>query len=72
MDIDISVLRLLEREKELPFEVLAAAIEEHHAVLLAADGDRVRPVDQAVGGRLDRPQPGAGVDLGAGRVGCRP
>ena len=28
MDIDISVLRLLEREKELPFEVLAAAIEE--------------------------------------------
>jgi N utilization substance protein A len=28
MDIDISVLRLLEREKELPFEVLAGAIEE--------------------------------------------
>ena len=28
MDIDISVLRLLEREKDLPFEVLARAIEE--------------------------------------------
>ena len=28
MDIDISVLRLMEREKELPFEVLARAIEE--------------------------------------------
>ncbi len=28
MDIDISVLRLLEREKDLPFEVLAKAIEE--------------------------------------------
>ena len=35
MDIDISVLRLLEREKELPFEVLAAAIEE--ALLTAYD-----------------------------------
>ena len=28
MDIDISVLRLMEREKDLPFEVLASAIEE--------------------------------------------
>jgi N utilization substance protein A len=28
MDIDISVLRLMEREKDLPFEVLAKAIEE--------------------------------------------
>jgi N utilization substance protein A len=28
MDIDISVLRMLEREKDLPFEVLAKAIEE--------------------------------------------
>jgi N utilization substance protein A len=35
MDIDISVLRLLEREKELPFEVLARAIEE--ALLTAYD-----------------------------------
>ncbi len=35
MDIDISVLRLLEREKELPFEVLARAIEE--ALLMAYD-----------------------------------
>ena len=28
MDIDISVLRLMEREKDLPFELLAKAIEE--------------------------------------------
>ena len=28
MDIDISVLRLMEREKDLPFEVLAIAIED--------------------------------------------
>jgi N utilization substance protein A len=35
MDIDISVLRLLEREKDLPFEVLAKAIEE--ALLTAYD-----------------------------------
>ena len=35
MDIDISVLRLMEREKELPFEVLARAIEE--ALLVAYD-----------------------------------
>jgi N utilization substance protein A len=28
MDIDISVLRLMEREKEIPFELLASAIEE--------------------------------------------
>ena len=28
MDIDISVLRLMEREKDVPFEVLARAIEE--------------------------------------------
>ena len=36
MDIDISVLRLMEREKELPFEVLARAIEE---ALLTAYGN---------------------------------
>ncbi|MFL6026724.1 MAG: transcription termination factor NusA [Friedmanniella sp.] len=36
MDIDISVLRLMEREKELPFEVLAKAIEE---ALLTAYGN---------------------------------
>jgi len=35
MDIDISVLRVLEREKDLPFEVLAKAIEE--ALLTAYD-----------------------------------
>ena len=28
MDIDISVLRLMEREKDVPFEVLVKAIEE--------------------------------------------
>ena len=35
MDIDISVLRLMEREKDLPFDVLANAIEE--ALLTAYD-----------------------------------
>jgi N utilization substance protein A len=35
MDIDISVLRVLEREKDLPFEVLVRAIEE--ALLMAYD-----------------------------------
>jgi N utilization substance protein A len=48
MDIDISVLRLLEREKELPFEVLAAAIEE--ALLTAYD-------------KTDGAVPGARVEL---------
>ena len=48
MDIDIAVLRLLEREKELPFEVLAAAIEE--ALLSAYD-------------RTDGAVPGARVEL---------
>ncbi len=48
MDIDISVLRLLEREKELPFEVLASAIEE--ALLTAYD-------------RTDGAVPGARVEL---------
>ena len=28
MDIDLSILRMLEREKEIPFEVLAGAIEQ--------------------------------------------
>ena len=31
MDIDISVLRLMEREKDLPFEVLASAIEDAYS-----------------------------------------
>ena len=35
MDIDISVLRLMEREKDLPFDVLVSAIEE--ALLSAYD-----------------------------------
>jgi N utilization substance protein A len=48
MDIDISVLRLMEREKELPFEVLASAIEE--ALLSAYE-------------RTDGAVPGARVEL---------
>ena len=28
MDIDLSILRMLEREKEISFEVLAEAIEQ--------------------------------------------
>ena len=35
MDIDISVLRLMEREKDVPFDVLVNAIEE--ALLTAYD-----------------------------------
>lgn len=56
MDIDISVLRLLEREKELPFEVLASAIEE--ALLTAYD-------------KTDGAVPGARVELNrkSGHVG---
>jgi N utilization substance protein A len=56
MDIDISVLRLLEREKELPFEVLAAAIEE--ALLTAYE-------------KTDGAVPGARVELNrkSGHVG---
>ncbi len=48
MDIDISVLRLMEREKELPFDVLVSAIEE--ALLTAYD-------------RTDGSVPGARVEL---------
>ena len=48
MDIDISVLRLMEREKEIPFETLVGAIEE---ALLSA----YEKTDDAV--------PGARVDL---------
>ena len=48
MDIDISVLRLMEREKDLPFEVLASAIED--ALLTAYE-------------RSEGAVPGARVDL---------
>lgn len=48
MDIDISVLRLLEREKDIPFDILAAAIEE--ALLSAYD-------------KTDGAVPGARVEL---------
>jgi transcription termination/antitermination protein NusA len=48
MDIDISVLRLLEREKDIPFEVLVNAIEE--ALLTAYE-------------KTDGAVPGARVDL---------
>ncbi len=55
MDIDISVLRLLEREKDIPFEVLAKAIEE---ALLTAYAN------------TEGSQPGARVELNrkTGRV----
>ena len=48
MDIDISVLRLMEREKDVPFEVLASAIEE--ALLTAYE-------------KTDGAVPGARVEL---------
>ncbi|GAA3626215.1 transcription termination factor NusA [Microlunatus ginsengisoli] len=48
MDIDISVLRLLEREKDIPFDVLISAIEE--ALLTAYE-------------KTDGAVPGARVDL---------
>ncbi|GAB3764140.1 transcription termination factor NusA [Microlunatus parietis] len=48
MDIDISVLRLLEREKDIPFDILVAAIEE--ALLSAYD-------------KTDGAVPGARVEL---------
>ena len=51
MDIDISVLRLMEREKELPFEVLAKAIEE---ALLTAYGNTEGAVPRRVGSKLNR------------------
>ena len=44
MDIDISVLRLMEREKEISFELLASAIEE---ALLSAYEKTDDPVDGA-------------------------
>ena len=55
MDIDISVLRLMEREKEISFELLASAIEE--ALLSAYE-------------KTDQPVPGARVELNrrSGRV----
>jgi transcription termination/antitermination protein NusA len=48
VDIDISVLRLLEREKDIPFDILVAAIEE--ALLSAYD-------------KTDGAVPGARVEL---------
>ena len=56
MDIDISVLRLMEREKDLPFEVLASAIED--ALLTAYEktgGCRPRCSSRAQ--PQDRPRP---------------
>jgi N utilization substance protein A len=55
MDIDISVLRLMEREKDIPFELLASAIEE--ALLSAYE-------------KTDEPVSGARVELNrrSGRV----
>ena len=49
---------------------LAVLVEQHHAVLLAADGHGGHPVEQAPAARLlPRRPPVAGVDLGA--VGVR-
>ena len=48
MDIDISVLRLMEREKDVPFDLLASAIEE--ALLSAYE-------------KTENPVPGARVEL---------
>ena len=63
MDIDISVLRLMEREKDVPFEVLVNAIEE--ALLTAYDktegavrGARVELHRKT--GHVDRDGAGAG------------
>ena len=47
MDIDISVLRLMEREKDVPFDVLVKAIEE--ALLSAYE----RTDGAAQGGRVE-------------------
>ena len=50
---------------------LAVGVEGDHAVLLAGDGDRVGPLEQAVGRVVDGAEPGPGIDLGAGRVRSR-
>jgi N utilization substance protein A len=47
MDIDISVLRLMEREKDIPFETLASAIEE--ALLSAYE----KSADPVAGARVE-------------------
>ena len=54
MDIDISVLRVMEREKDIPFEMLAKAIEE--ALIAAYE----KTDDAAAGGpgRLNRRKSG--------------
>ena len=44
-------------------------VDEHHAVLLAADGDRLDAVEQAVGGLLPGLPPEVCVDLGHVGVG---
>ena len=61
MDIDISVLRLMEREKDVPFEVLAKAIEE---ALLT----RVREDRRGRAGRAGRAEP---QDRSRQRAGAR-
>ena len=47
----------------------AVVVQHHHAVLLARHGDRVGALEQAGRRGVDRVEPGARVDLGAGWVG---
>ncbi len=53
MDIDLSILRTLEREKEITFDVLVEAIEQ--AILTAYHKTRRRPAAPQARGRA-RPQ----------------
>src|SRR5699024_9865455 len=48
---------------------LAVCVEQHHAVLLSADGHGLGALEQRPGGLVDRGEPGTGIDLGAVRVG---
>ena len=60
MDIDISVLRLMEREKDVPFDVLVNAIEE--ALLTRVREDRRGRARRAGGAEpQDRPRDRAGA-----------
>ena len=56
MDIDLSVLRLLEREREIPFEELVAIIEQAILTAYLKHTDAAEPVEGAIPARvhLDR------------------
>ena len=51
MDIDLSVLRLLEREKEIPFDELVTIIE---AAILAAYFKHIGATEKSARAELDR------------------